>query len=240
MTYEDVTPKAITMVRLVFSLFLVVSVLFCSEARAEVYDDFRGENIDLSRWTIQSTQGSPPGLFTQSKGRLHFSCNRDVGESLVSTRSFGAGFFRIEFGEFYSSNDAPSGRGMGSYVALGLGPKDNYVRMLRGRVITGGYFEANYFSNNSLQLWYEKTAAGSGQLALYYDGSMVSFFYNNGLNPDKGWLRVGPRVTPNWNSPPTLFIKGYPGASGRTTFDVHKVEYLPLPLPPSLQKRLER
>jgi hypothetical protein len=55
------------MVRLVFSVFFAVSVLFCSEARAGVYDDFSGENIDLSRWTIQSTPGSPPGLFTQSK-----------------------------------------------------------------------------------------------------------------------------------------------------------------------------
>ncbi len=223
-----------------FFVSLFVSVLFCSAAGAEVYDDFRGENIDLSRWTIQSTPGVPSGLFTQSKGRLHFTCNRDIGESLVSTRSFGAGFFRLEFSHFYSSNDAQPGRGLGSYLALGLGPRENYVRMLRGRVITGGYFEANYFSDNSLQLWYENTAADSGQLALYYDGSKVSFFYNNGSNPERGWQRVGPKVTPVWDSPPALFIKGYPGANGRTTFDVHKVEYLPLPLTPSLQKKLER
>jgi len=217
---------------------VAVSVLFCSIAKAEVYDDFSGENINTSKWTIHST--GTPGLFTQSTGRLYFSCNRDAGESLVSTKSFTAGFFRIEFSEFYSTNDVPPRRGMGSYVALGLGPKDNYVRMLRGRVITGGYFEANYFANNGLQLWYEPTAVASGQLALYYDGSSVSFFYNNGLNPDKGWQRVGPRVTPGWNSSPTLFISGYPGARGRTTFAVDNVEYLPLPLPPSLQKKLER
>lgn len=226
--------------KLLFFVFVAVSTLLYCVAKAEVYDDFRGENIDLSKWTIQSAPGVTPGLFTQSKGRLHFSCNRDVGESLVSTRSFGAGFFRMELSKFYSSNDAQPGRGLGSYVALGLGPRENYVRMLRGRVITGGYFEANYFANNSLQLWYEPTAADAGQLALYHDGSTISFFYNNGLDPDKGWQRVGPRVTPGWNSSPTLFIKGYPGASGRTTFDVHKVEYLPLPLPPSLQKKLER
>jgi hypothetical protein len=137
---------------LMFAVFVAGSVLFCSTTRAEVYDDFSAENIDTSRWTIGSTPGATAGLFTQSKGRLYFSCNRDVGESLVSTKSFGVGFFRVEFSDFYSTNDAPPRRKMGSYVALGLGPKDNYARMLRGRVITGGYFEANYFTNNSLQL----------------------------------------------------------------------------------------
>jgi hypothetical protein len=221
------------------SVFVTVSVLFCNITRAEVYDDFSSENIDTTKWTIHSTTGGTPGLFTQSKGRLHFSCNRDVGESLVSTKSFAPGFFRIEFYEFYSTNDAPPGRGMGSFLALGLGPRDN-VRMLRGRVSTGGYFEANHFANNRLQLWYESTMVAFGQLALYYDGSTVSFFYNIGLNPEKGWQRVGPRVTPGWNSSPTLFISGHPGASGRTTFAVDNVEYLPAPLPPSLLRRLEK
>ncbi len=223
-----------------FSAFAALSVVLCTTARAEVYDNFSGEKIDSSKWTVHSSDGSSSGLFTQSRGRLYFSCNRDAGQSLISTKSFSAGFFRIEFSDFYSTNDALPRRKMGSYLALGLGPRDNYVRMLRGRIITGGYFEANYSVNNNLQLWYENTAAASGQLALYYDGSAVSFFYNNGINPDKGWQRVGPKVTPGWNSYPELFISGYPGASGQTSFAVNKVEYLPLPLPPSLQKKLER
>jgi hypothetical protein len=222
------------------SVFVALLVSFCDVTRAEVYDDFSSQNIDTAKWTIRSAPGSIPGLFTQSKGRLHFSCNRDIGESLVSTMSFTPGFFRMESYEFYSTNEAPPGRGMGSYVALGLGPRDNYVRMLRGRVSTGGYFEANHFANNRLQLWYERATVAFGQLAFYYDGSKVSFFYSIGLNPDRGWQRVGPRVTPEWNSPPTLFISGYPGASGRTTFAVDNVEHLPLPLPPSLLKRLEK
>ena len=222
------------------SVFVAVSVLFCSVTRAEVYDDFTGENIDTTKWVIRSAPGSTPGLFSQSKGRLHFVCDRDVGESLVSTTLFKAGFFRMEFHEFHSTNDAPSGRGMGSFVALGLGPRDNYVRTLRGRVSTGGYVEANYFAHNRLQLWYDPTAITFGQLALYYDGSTITFFYNAGLDPDQGWQRVGPRVTPGWNSSPNLFISGYPGARGRTTFSVDNVEYLPVPLPPSLLKRLER
>jgi hypothetical protein len=222
------------------SVFVTLSVLVYRTAGAQVYDDFNGENIDTTKWTIRSTPDGAPGLFTQSKGHLNFLCKKDAGESLISTKSFQPGFFRIEFYDFYSTNDAPSGRGMGSFAALGLGPRDNYVRMLRGRVGTGGYFEANHFTNNGLNLWYDRTMAGSGQLALYYDGSMVSFFYNLGLDPNKGWQRVGPRVTPEWNSPPQLFISGYPGPSGLTKFAVDNVEYAPLPLPSSLSKRLER
>jgi hypothetical protein len=230
------------------SVFVAVFVLFCNITRGEVYDDFSSENIDTTKWTIHSwsgaysssTSGNTPGLFIQSKGRLHFFCKKDVGESLISTTSFEPGFFRIEFYEFYSTNDAPPGRRMGSFLALGLGSTDNYVRMLRGRVSTKGYFEANYFANNTFQLWYVPTAVAFGQLGLYYDGSMVSFFYNIGLNPDKGWQRVGPRVTPGWSSSPPFFISGYPGASGRTTFAVDNVEYLPVPLPPSFLRRLER
>ena len=112
------------------SVFVTVSVLVCSTAGADVYDDFSNENIDTTKWTIRSTPGGALGLFIQSKGRLHFFGKRDAGESLVSSKSFPAGFFRIEFYGFYSTNDAPSGRGMGSFVALGLGPRDNYVRML--------------------------------------------------------------------------------------------------------------
>jgi hypothetical protein len=218
------------------STFVAVSLLFCSTAGANVYDDFSSNGIDTSKWTISGT----PGLFSQSNGRLHFSCKTDAHASLVSTMSFAAGFFRIEFYDFYSTNDAPPGRGMGSYVALGLGPTDNYVRMLRGRVSSGGYFEANYFANNTLQLWHLPTADSSGQLGLYYDGSTISFFYNDGLNPEKGWQRVGPKVTPNWNPSQKLFISGYPGTSGRTSFAADNVEYTPMPLPPSLLRRLER
>jgi len=221
-------------------VFVTVSLLVGSPAGADVYDDFSSENIDTTKWNIRSTPGGTPGLFTQSKGRLHFFGKRDAGESLLSTKSFPAGFFRIEFYDFYSTNDAPSGRGMGSFVALGLGPRDNYVRMLRGRVGTGGYFEANYFTNNGLKLWYDPTEIAFGQLGLYYDGSTVSFFYNIGLGADKGWQRVGPRVTPGWNFSPQLFISGYPGASGLTKFVVDSVEYTPVPLPLSLLKKLER
>jgi hypothetical protein len=222
------------------AVLIALSVLVCSTAWAEIYDDFSSKDIDTTKWTIRSSPGVAPGLFSQSKGRLQFSSNKDVGESLVSTKVFAAGFFKIEVHDFYSTNDAPSGRGMGSFVALGLGPRDTYVRMLRGRVGTGGYFEANYFANKRLQLWYDPTEVTFGQLGLYYDGSTVSYFYNIGSDPDRGWQRVGPKVTPGWASPPTLFISGYPGPSGRTSFAVDNIEYLPSPLPSSLLKILQK
>ena len=215
---------------------VIVCGLLCAIAEASIYDDFSGDVIDNSKWTISGR----PGLFSQSKGRLRFFCKKDEGQSLVSTASFGAGFFRIEFYDFYSTNDAPAGRGKGSFAALGLGPRDNYVRILRGRVSTGGYFEANHFVNNSLQLWYLPTMTGSGQLGLYYDDSTVSCFYNNGLDPEKGWQRVGVKITPGWKTDPQLFISGYPGPSGRTSFTAANVEYMPIPLPPALLKKLER
>jgi hypothetical protein len=220
------------------AVFVALSVLVCSTAWAEIYDDFNSKDIDATKWTIRSSPGVAPGLFSQSKGRLYFSCNKDVGESLVSTRSFAAGFFKIEVHDFYSTNDVPSGRGMGSFVALGLGPRDTYVRMLRGRVGTGGYFEANYFANKRLQLWYDPTEVTFGQLGLYYDGSAVSFFHNKELDPERGWQRVGPKVTPGWASPPTLFISGYPGPNGCTSFSVDNAEFLPQPLPASQLKEL--
>ena len=226
----------------IVSVIVVLSVLVCSTAWAEIYDDFSSKEIDAAKWTIRSSPGGAPGgspmLFSQSKGRLLFSCKRDAGESLVSTKSFTSGFFKIEFHDFHSSNDAPSGRGWGSFAALGLGPRDTYVRMLRGRVGTGGYFEANYFTNKRLQLWYDPSEVTFGQLGLYFDGSAVSYFYNAGLDPGKGWQRVGPKVTPGWATPPTLFISGYPGPSGRTSFAVDNIEYLPLPA--SLLKILEK
>ena len=216
------------------SLFVVLSLFFYNVAGAEVYDDFNSGSIDSAKWMIRHVSRDARGLFTQAGGRLLFSCDRDTGESLVSTRSFTAGFFRIAFHDIHSTNNSPPAQGKGSFAAIGLGPRSNYVRMLRGRVSTGGYFEANHFTNGRLQLWYVPTEVSSGRLGLLYDGSTVLFFFNSGLDPDKGWQKVGPTVTPGWKSPPMLFISGYPGASGQTSFAMDNLEYLPLPLQPGI------
>ena len=217
------------------SALAVLSLWVCGIALADVYDDFSRSGIDTDKWTLSGT----PGLFTQSEGRLRFFGKKNAAQTLESTITFEPGFFRIEFYDFYSSNDALPGRGIGSYLALGLGPRVNYVRVLRGRVRSGGYFEANHFTDNNLQLWHLPTAVGFGQLGLYYDGSTVSLFYNIGLDANKGWQMVGPRITPGWDSSPKLFISGYPGADGRTRFAVDNVEYVPAPLPSTLLKRLK-
>ena len=226
------------------SVFVAVSLLFCTEAEAYIYDDFSKAGIDTSKWTIYDSAG----LFSQpGDGQLYFyseGVNPPLRGSLVSTISFAPGFFSMDFNSFFSSNISPGGQSLGSFAALGLGTRDTgYVRILRGRVVSEdwGYFEANYFDGTDLHVWYVFADVTSGQLGLSYDGSMVSFFYNNGLD---GWQTLdtsGPdtkgnilTVTPGWSSPPPLFISGTPGASGVTSFAVDKVEYAAVPEPSTM------
>jgi hypothetical protein len=228
------------------SVFVAVSFLFGTAAEAYIYDDFSSLGIDTGKWTI----ADPLHLFSQpGDGQLYFSSDNTAGVSpapsgsLRSTTSFTTGFFSMDFNHFFSSNISPGGQGLGSFAALGLGTKTKYVRMLRGRVVSEewGYFEANYFDGTLLHVWYVFTDVTSGRLGLYYDGSTVRFFYNNGSD---GWQRLdttGPdtkgnivAVTPGWSSPQPLFISGTPGGSGVTNFQIDKVEYEPAPTLPTM------
>jgi hypothetical protein len=226
------------------STFVAVPLFFCPNVGAYIYDDFSSAGIDTSKWTISD----PKGLFDQpGDGQLYFNSTGGTppaGGSLMSTAFFTPGFFTMDFNHFFSSNTSPANQGLGSFAALGLGTKSTtYVRMLRGRVISENwdYFEANYFDGTVLHVWYVKTNVTSGQLGLYYDGSLVSFFYNNGLD---GWQRLdtsGPdtndetvTVIPAWSSPPPLFISGTPGGSGVTSFAADTVEYTPVPEPTTM------
>ena len=228
------------------SVFVAGSLLFCPAAEATIYDDFSSLGIDTGKWTISD----PLNLFSQpGDGQLYFSSDNTAGVSpapsgsLRSTTTFAPGFFSMDFNHFFSSNISPGGQGLGSFAALGLGTKNKYVRMLRGRVVSEewGYFEANYFDGTLLHVWYVFTDVTSGQLGLQYDGSTVKFFYNNGLD---GWQRLdttGPdtngnivAVTPGWSSPQPLFISGTPGGSGVTRFQIDKVEYKPAPTIPTM------
>ena len=228
------------------SVFVAVPLLFCTTAEAYIYDDFNNADIDTGKWMISD----PGGLFSQpGDGQLYFYSDNSAGVkpppggSLTSTTSFTAGFFSMDFNNFLSTNTSPGGAGLGSFAALGLGTKTDYVRMLRGRVVSEqyGYFEANYYDGTDLHVWYVFADVTSGQLGLCYDGSTVGFFYNDGLH---GWQRLdttGPdtrgetvTVTPGWSSPPPLFISGTPGASGVTEFAADKVEYTPVPEPATM------
>ena len=222
------------------SAFVIVSLFFSATAEANIYDDFSGPGIDAGKWTISD----PLTLFSQpGDGQLHFRGDNTAqvspvpGGSVVSTISFLPGFFSMDFNHFSSSNTSPGGQGLGSFAALGLGTKSTkYARMLRGRVLSpaGGYFEANYFDGSLLHVWYVFADATSGRLGLQYDGSTVSFYYDDGVN---GWQKLdtsGPdtqgntvTVAPGWSSPPPLFVSGTPGGSGVTVFQVDKVEYTP-------------
>jgi hypothetical protein len=215
-----------------------VVLLFSANAEAEVYDDFSDPGINAVKWTISD----PQHLFSQpGDGQLYFYSDNTAavipppGGSLVSTRSFTAGFFSMDFNHFASSNVSAGGVGLGSFAALGLGTKSTkYARILRGRVVSDawGYFEANYFDGAVLHVWYVFADAVSGRLGLNYNGLTVSFFYDDGVN---GWQKLdtsGPdthgnivTVTPGWSSPPPLFVAGTPGGSGVTSFAVDKVEY---------------
>jgi hypothetical protein len=212
--------------------FLVVGpVILCNALDVSTYDDFIKPMIDTGKWIVND----PSGLFSQRDGRLHFSSKSGAAD-LRSTATFGPGFYSVHFGNFESTNISKSGAGQGSFLALGLGPRENCVRILRGRVIRGGYFEANLIVNKELRLWYDPAAESDtdGQLGLYYDGSTITFYYNRGSDPDKGWQTVGPKVPAPWSSTPTLFLSGNPGGSGTTTFTIKRVEHRvsPPPTPP--------
>ncbi len=215
-----------------------VVLLAGADAKAHVYDHFSSSGIDTAKWTISD----PQALFSQpGDSQLYFYSDNTAGVipspagALVSTASFGPGFFSMDFSRFASSNVSPGGVGLGSFAALGLGTKaTKYARILRGRVVSDawGYFEANYFDGVVLHVWYVFADAVSGRLGLSYDGLTVGFFYDDGVN---GWQKLdtsGPdthgnivAVTPGWSSPPPLFVAGTPGGSGITSFAVDKVEY---------------
>ena len=215
---------------------LVAAALgICGTVGAQTYDDFSGDGIDAAKWT----RSGDSAHFTQSGGRLHFPCRNGASESLVATRTFPAGFFRLEFSDFDSTNHSPAGQGLGSYVLIALEAGDEHVRMLRGNVAPTGYFEGNHIKNGRPVLWYDRYDVDHGQLGLYFDGSRVSFFYNTGVDPAKGWRQVGPSVAPEWKSMPRMYIRGHSGGSGCTRFSVAKVEFTPAPLPTALLQALQ-
>jgi len=140
----------------------------------------------------------------------------------------------MEFYDYASTNLEPAGSHRGAFAALGLGPHDNYVRIIRcqngvpttpeGPLEPYGVFEANYIEGGNVQVHYIPTDLTQGQLGLLYDGTKVSFYYNTGMDPDSGWQKILPDWAPGWTSDPTLFVSGY-DPSGTTSFSVDNVRY---------------
>jgi hypothetical protein len=214
------------------------------QAAPYVIDDFSGTVVDPAKWSVSISRAGED-LFSLSGGRLSFSVTAGSGV-LQSTRSFGPGFYTMRFLDFTSTNEEPPGSHKGAFVGLGLGPRDNFVRMIRcqnghragrrGESPYVGVFEANYIDKlkGGIQVYYVRTETKSGRLGLHYDGSKVTFYFNSSLDGDAGWqtMKRGSGVAlqwdPHWTQAPSLFIAGF-DPSGITSFKVDNVEYRPSP-----------
>jgi hypothetical protein len=173
---------------------------------------------------------------------------------MVSTRTFGAGFYSVEFYDFSSTNLQPPSSRRGAFAALGLGVGSNFVRIIRDqngvwnpqlqRWVPVGVFEVNYLENGVIQAHYIDTTATQGQLGMFYDGTKVTFYYNTGLDPNTGWQSTGWKIegesgewigewTPNFTSDPKLYIQGY-DLDGQTLFSMDNVQYQPVPEPATM------
>ncbi len=225
--------------RLIFWLaaFFCASLLLCIDAQATIYDDFTASSIDTTKWTVTGTSG----LFSQSDGQLHFAATNDAG-LLVSTSTFGSAFFSMEFYDFTSTNLQAPGSANGAFVALGLTDGTNFVRVMRDQNGSGttpiGVFEVNYNVGGEIKVYYITTNVTEGQLGLHYDGTRVTFYYNETLDPVNGWNNTGwsgglSEWNPNWTSNPKLFIRGR-DLAGTTSFSVDNVAYAPVPEPATL------
>ena len=150
----------------------------------------------------------------------------------------------MEFYDFSSTNLEPPGSHNGAFAALGLGPTNNFVRIIRDQNGVGntpvGVFEVNYIENGQIQVHYVSTGVTQGQLGLYYDGTKVTFYYNDGTGwQNTGWKTPGQQgewvgeCSPNWSSDPKLFVRGYDLAR-TTSFSVDDVEYTAVPEPATM------
>ncbi len=75
---------------------------------------------------------------------------------------------------------------------------------------------------------------------MYYDGTTVSFFYDDGSGwENAGWYEDGSpsswtgQWSPGWNTDPKLFIRGY-DLTYSTSFKADNVTYCPVPEPGSI------
>jgi hypothetical protein len=225
------------------SLLWVASLSLSTTAAAYLYDDFNtGTTIDTAKW-IMTNDPSSGTFFTQSGGLLSFSADHGAG-GLVSTRTFGPGFFSMEFYNFDSNNMQPPNSHEGAFAALGLTiGVDKFVRIIRcqnGDPLTNqvyGVFEVNFKVGTDLKVYYVPTTVNEGRLGMYYDGTTVTFFFDDGSGwQNTGWIESGTHIpwsgewAPGWISDPKLFIRGY-DMTYATSFSADNVEYCPVPEP---------
>jgi len=223
---------------------------------AYTYDDFSGNAIDTTKWTVSKANLSDPDFFSESGGRINFQVTAGKASLVSTNRLPGPGFYSMQFSDFTSTNFEEAGSHRGAFVGLGLGTKNNYVRIIRCQnghkdsitnvISYSEVFEANYLhgatsTSDGVQVYVHTTTVSSGQIGLYYDGTKVTFYYNPDPSADTGWktirtdngdngnvLQWDPHPEGNWSDPPSLFISGN-DVSGTTSFKVDNLRYRPDP-----------
>lgn len=218
-------------------LALVLFVLVRHYASADIYDDFKGIGIDASKWQVAGGGFSQPG-----DGFLYFSDSGPTLQTLVSKTLFSSGIFTMSFYDYSCDNNAPTSRGLGSIVGLGLGTEANWVRIERGQVreypngYGGGYVEANWVvpgeTGNQVHVNGSPSKITAGFLQVRYDGTHVTFFYRASLADT--WTQMGKTsLTPGWTTAVPMFVIVDPGGnrSDRYTlsFKLAGVEVSPMP-----------
>jgi hypothetical protein len=234
MKHDSAGLSAKVLLRLI-AILAVLSLSFPVVARAFVYDNFAGSEIDQNKWTATGA-----GFYQLGDGYLYYRGITPANESLVSKSLYTWGTFTMPFADYSSNNGAPPAQGLGSVVALGLGSQESgaWVRIERGQVVSpqDGYIEVNWRIRGSDGEWgkihvnYLPSNIISGELQLRYDGVHVTFYYRTsgtdpwtqmvitgqgGLPPDG---QVEPLIiTPNWETAVPMFVQAIPGGAIDTT-----------------------
>lgn len=214
---------------------------------AHVLDAFEGTAIDTTRWTVVNSQPGP-GPFTVSDGRLHFAYNAGGG-GIWSTETATPGFYSARFFDFTSSNCETPGSHKGAFGGLGLGPKENFVQVMRdqnGTLASDGscrrtsvfevlYVDPSVGGDGIRSIWSgTPPTVTSGRLGLFFDGTFVTFYFSPDPYSDTSWQTMkvpGGGVlqwAPGWTAAPAVFVRGWDPA-GTTSFSVDDVAYTPDP-----------
>ncbi len=216
---------------------LAALLLICYSAGAGTYDDFKGVGIDVDKWQVNGD-----GFFQPGDGFLHFSAIGPALGLLASKTFFVSGVFTMSFLDYSSDNQAPSNRGLGSIVGLGLGTRENWVRIERGQVregsrgYGGGYVEVNWVvpgeAGRSVHENGSPSKIAAGYLRIRYDGVRVSFFYR--ASPADAWTQMGKTsLTPGWRGAVPVLVFGAPGGNRSDryslSFKLDDIDVSPVP-----------
>jgi hypothetical protein len=223
-----------------FAALLILSValiLFSGPAQAYVYDGFTSAGINTSLW---SDTGPNSGLFSQpGDGYLYFSdANGGKTDRLRSyNRVSGAFFVAIQYSNFQSTSNQPSGQWLSSCVVLKLGDGTNAVVVEEGKNVDGQFFQADSDIDGTKTYLCDPffTGVNSGWLGIDYNGKLgtggqVTLWYDAGA----GWTKIA-TYAPNFglfSTAPYFSVVGYNPIGRELTFQVDQVQLTPPPLSP--------